>query len=198
VPGAYLELGPDIGLLTRELARNDAYSEVILLEPNVNVRDALEKNSSGLPSPRISELDLKDEKLPDASLSAVVMVHVFDHLYDLSGYLQELHRVTKPGGRMFIVTHNADCLLARVLKARFPPYALQHPQLFTPASITEVLARHGFEVVKVEKTTNYFPIAYLVRAVMDIFGLPSRWIPNLENPMLGIGLGNIATVAVRK
>jgi hypothetical protein len=50
-------------------------------------------------------------------------------------------------------------------------------------------------VVETIKTTNYFPLPYLIRAALTVFGLPSAFIPEGAAPLMAIKLGNIGTVA---
>jgi hypothetical protein len=86
-------------------------------------------------------------------------------------------------------------VLARVLGRRWPPYTLQHPQLYSQRSIATLLQTSGFEVVESIKTTNYFPLPFLLRAGLTVFGLPERLVPEGTAPLLGLKLGNIGTIA---
>jgi len=81
------------------------------------------------------------------------------------------------------------------LGRRWPPYTLQHPQLFSQRSIATLLQTSGFEVVETVKTTNYFPLLFLMRAALTVFGLPERLVPERTVPLLGLKLGNIGTIA---
>ena len=45
------------------------------------------------------------------------------------------------------------------------------------------------------KTTNYFPLPFLMRAALTVFGLPERLVPERTAPLLGLKLGNIGTIA---
>jgi hypothetical protein len=133
--------------------------------------------------------------VPPQSVSTAVMIHVLDHLLQPSEFLREIGSSMEPGGVIFIVTHDCASPLARVLGRRWPPYALQHPQLFSQRSITTLLQTSGFEVVETIKTTNYFPLPYLIRAALTVFGLPGGRMLSGAAPLVGIKLGNIATVA---
>jgi hypothetical protein len=101
----------------------------------------------------------------------------------------------EPDGVVFIVTHDCGSGLARILGRRWPPYTLQHPQLFSQRSLATLLQASGFGVVESVKTTNYFPVPFLMRAALTVFGLPERLIPAAESPLIGFKLGNIGTIA---
>ena len=136
--------------------------------------------------------------MPNGSLSTAVLIHVLDHIYSLEKLLDDLWCSLKPGGLLFVVTHDEASMLARLLGRRWPPFTLQHPQLFSPHSITELLRRHGFEVEEVVGCANYFPVAYLAKSVLTVLGLSSSSRTALVHPSIGIKLGNMATVARRK
>jgi hypothetical protein len=50
-------------------------------------------------------------------------------------------------------------------------------------------------VIETAKTTNYFPVPYLLRAALTVFGLPEGLIPAGTTPLAGLKLGNIGTIA---
>lgn len=52
------------------------------------------------------EADLCRLPLPDASFDAVVSFQVIEHLPDIGGYLDEVHRVLRPGGEFLCATPN--------------------------------------------------------------------------------------------
>src|SRR6266511_1817122 len=84
---------------------------------------------------------------------------------------------------------------AGLLGRRWPPYTLQHPQLFSQRSLATLLQASGFEVIETIKTTNYFPLPFLMGAALTVFGLPERFVPAGDAPLVGLKLGNIGTVA---
>jgi len=95
------------------------------------------------------------------------------------------------------VTHDESSLMARVLRDRWLPFCLQHPQLYRPATLTNALAAAGLEVIEIEKTSNDFPVAYLVKHGLATAGLPHEWVPAAERPAVALKLGNVIAVARR-
>jgi hypothetical protein len=194
--GNYLELGPDIGVFAELCARDGRFSEFHLYEPNVEVHQVLTSRLAGQKL-HISPASYVQGSLPASSLGVAIAIHVLDHLIDPATVLRALHQDLAPHGRLFLATHDEASLLARTLGRRWPPYTLQHPQLFSPKTISHLLERCGFRVIAAQKSLNYFPITLLMRASLNIFGI-ERW-PNFMNfPwQVGLRLGNIATVAAR-
>ncbi|MEQ8345860.1 MAG: class I SAM-dependent methyltransferase [Sneathiellaceae bacterium] len=194
--GDYLELGADIGLFAEACAGRFALSRMHLIEPNLLVHDELRRRLSGrdldLATGSIAELGL-----PPGGLGLAVMIHVADHVLEPAALFAQLHALLRPGGVLFLVVHNVDSTLARVLGRRFPPFTLQHPQLYGPSSLSALLQRSGFEVLRIARTKNHFPVMHLVRAGLQVAGLGAL-APGFDLPWTpGLRLGNIAAIARR-
>lgn len=99
---------------------------------------------------RDAGLDVTAAQIPGSGLDTarfdqVTISHVIEHLHDPVGALREIHRVLKPGGRVWIKTPNLDA----VGHQRFgwawlgldPP---RHLVLFGPRGLCRVLAEAGF------------------------------------------------------
>jgi len=192
--GHFLEIGPDIGLFASSFAKSGSFHHFWLYEPNRDVHQSLAGNFRGL-SFTINSGIFHASDMPAQSVSTAVMIHVLDHLLQPKEFLHEVRASLEPGGVILIVTHDCASGLARLLGRRWPPYTLQHPQLFSRRSLAALLQASGFDVVESVKTTNYFPVAFLMRAALTVFGMPERLIPAAESPLLGLKLGNIGTIA---
>ncbi len=192
--GNFLEIGADIGLFTEVCAQSELFGRIFLYEPNLHVHTELAQRLAGRDI-TISQESFSPADVPAASVSAAVMIHVLDHILDPLTLLREIYDVMKPGGLLLMVVHNSQSLLARILGKRFPPFTLQHPHLFSPKSLTRLLASAGLECVGIRNTTNYFPITHFARAALSILGLRPDLIPNWDRPLIGLQLGNIAVIA---
>ena len=191
--GGYLELGADIGLFAEYFARHGQFQHFALYEPNREVHDQLAEclRSQNI---AIRSDDFSAAHLPAGSVSTAAMIHVFDHLLDPRRMLREIWSVLEPGGVLLIVTHDVQSALAKLLGSRWPPFTLQHPQLYSRQSLAELARSAGYEIAEIVKTENYFPLTYLARAAFAVLGLPLSFCPNWERPMVGVKLGNIAVV----
>jgi len=188
----YLELGPDIGLVTRQIVKIQTPNSVSLVEPNRAVRDELLENIK--PVINIEIVDFI-QSLKTDNFSLIVGVHVFDHLLDPLGDLKALRLRAEPGSYISIIVHNEKSILRRSLKAKWPPFCLQHPQLYNPETLRAILAKSGWEITKVSKTTNWYHLKNFIAMGASVFGITSynsKFIPNFEVP---IKLGNIICLA---
>jgi 2-polyprenyl-3-methyl-5-hydroxy-6-metoxy-1,4-benzoquinol methylase len=195
--GNFLEIGPDIGLFARTCAEKGHFQHFWLYEPNREVHPKLAENFRNR-SYSISANNFNAADVPRENISTAVLIHVLDHLLNPGDFLKEIATSLEPGGILFTVTHDSNSLLAKLLGSRWPPYTLQHPLLFSARSISRLLNSSGFEVLAIDKSTNYFPITHFARAGFAVFGLRGDLVPAWQRPLIGLKLGNIATIARKR
>lgn len=192
--GAYLEVGPDIGLFTDYCAREGDFSDFWLFEPNRAVHDTLRKTVMGKACHLINEMFSYDS-LPDDHINVAVMIHVLDHLIDPVKTLVELKRTLKNGATLMLVTHDDSSLLARLSGARWPAFCLHHPEVYNPDSITNLLNVSGYNVIQITKTRNVFPASHLLQHLLWAMGMKIEISDKLNLFNLSLKLGNIITLA---
>ena len=191
--GDYLEIGPDVGHMVREAARRGTFAHYWLYEPNFAVHDVLARAADGRPVSLAGDMnDLS--AVPDGSVGLAVMVHVLDHLIEPLAMVRQIRRKLRPGGMLAIVTHNEASMLRRVLGTRWPPFCLQHPQLYTPTTMERLLTRAGFAGIAISGSSNHFPTDFLARQAAQAVGLNLAKVPLPAIP-LRLRLGNMLTLA---
>ena len=191
--GDYLEIGPDVGHVARHAAREGNFGKFWFFEPNKGVHAQLARSVQGKPYQISSEMtDLSE--VPDGCIGVAVMVHVLDHLVDPADLLRQIRAKLRPDGVIAVVTHNEGSILRRVMGRKWPPFCLQHPELYNPDSIAKLLRATGFERVDVERARNYFPISFMARQAAAIAGLKLDRVP-LPDTVIGLRLGNMLTLA---
>lgn len=191
--GGYLEIGPDIGYIVRHAVAEAQFDHYWLFEPNVAVHGALAAAADG----KSHDISVEMEDLsivPDGSVGLAVMVHVLDHLLDPKAMLERIRVKLKPGGMVLIVTHNEASLLRKVMATRWPPFCLQHPEIYSPESMKQLVRRADYAGVEVQRSTNYFPIGFMVRQAGYTVGIDLEKVP-LPKAALGLKLGNMITLA---
>ena len=105
---------------------------------------------------------LEEAHFPDNHFDAISMGGVIEHLYEPYKTLQEVWRVLRPGGCLWLDAPNEDGLYMRIgniymrvlgrdwvinLAPTFPPY---HVQGFNQHSLKKLLARVGFDIERLE------------------------------------------------
>jgi SAM-dependent methyltransferase len=108
-------------------------------------------------------------RLPDQAFDVITMFDVVEHLTEPVSDFTNLRRTLKPGGRIFITTHDIDTLYARLLGKRYPMLMYQHFYHFSPETLAMLLRRAGLRVVATDRFFKSWSIAYL----HELFG--KKW-----------------------
>lgn len=193
VRGDYLEIGPDVGYIVRDVAQSGNYDHFWLFEPNRAVHDELGQATGGAPHTILTDMNSLS-MVPDQSIGLAAMIQVLDHLLDPLGMLRQVCAKLKTGGTLMIVTHNEASLLRSVMRSNWPPFCLQHPQIYNPRSMKAILDRAGFSNITVSRSKNYFPIAFMIRQAAWAVGVDLNE-ASLPSLLLGLKLGNMITLA---
>ncbi len=117
---------------------------------------------------RVHQLDvrrgtLEDQQFPSARFDAVVLSHTIEHVHGPAELLRECGRILRPGGRLVVVTPNAESLGHRRLGTQWiglqPP---RHLYLFSCATLARLAERAGLEVVSVRSSVRNAEFAWLL------------------------------------
>ncbi len=92
--------------------------------------------------------DLSRIPFPDEEFDIVYLMQVFEHLRDPHGFLDELYRVLKPDGVLYLAVPNAASFWRRVfgqnwVSGWYAPFHLFH---YTRSSLARLTQLHGFEL----------------------------------------------------
>ncbi len=113
------------------------------------------------------------EAIPLASRSVDAAIHtqVLEHVPDPGRVLAELHRVLKPGGKLYLTAPQG-----------WPEHQQPHDYFrFTQFSLRRLLAQAGFEVRKLEPQGGYFHylghrLTYIPKILFQDRKGPTRWL----------------------
>jgi hypothetical protein len=188
----YLEVGPDVGLLTYHVSRTGVFNNISLVEPNKSVHEPiLNSIVSGVETSIYRDFDELSTKI---KFDVVSGVHVFDHLMDPLSYIKKLMEFMEPDSYVLSVTHDEGSLLRKILSKKWPPFCLQHPQLYNSKTIEVVFEKAGLKKISIDKSTNWFPLKHIVGVAEKLIGLPEifvKFTPPIDIPLK---LGNMISV----
>jgi 2-polyprenyl-3-methyl-5-hydroxy-6-metoxy-1,4-benzoquinol methylase len=84
----------------------------------------------------------------DGEQDVVSVLSVLEHVNRPREFLRHVSRLLKPGGATYLIVPNVDSLATRVLHERAATFdGRNHLLYFSPATLRDLLARAGFEVV---------------------------------------------------
>lgn len=192
--GGYLEIGADIGIFANFCVQKGNFDTFHLFEPNIETHEALKNTTNGNPTKILTDNFDSSYVLPQ-KISTAVIIHTLDHVLEPRKLLKEISKCLEMNGLLLLVTHDEASFLSRILKKKWPPYTLQHPQLFSPKTMASILQEEGFQVLEIAKSANVFPVFYLIKSFFTVLGIDKFNLPDIPSLAFPIKLGNILTIA---
>lgn len=138
-PPVILEVGCSSGYLLRELADDWPTSLVIGSD---FIAEPLRRLAGQIPEMPLLRFDMVQCPLPSASVDAVVLLNVLEHIEDHGAAVSQVARILKPGG-ITVVEVPAGPSLYDV----YDKY-LQHYRRYRLAGLCQLLERAGFRVTE--------------------------------------------------
>jgi SAM-dependent methyltransferase len=100
----------------------------------------------GLP---IHSGDLESAGFPDASFELVHASHLIEHVSDPGRFVAEACRIMADDGLFVLTTPNVAGFQARMLGSNWRSAIYDHLYLFSPRTLSALLAEHGLAVVRI-------------------------------------------------
>lgn len=92
---------------------------------------------------------LLETQFQDSCFDLITMWHYLEHEYHPNETLRECHRILKDEGLMVIQLPNIESIEAKFFRNRwFNLDAPRHVIHFSPSTITKMLSKNGFEIIK--------------------------------------------------
>jgi len=101
---------------------------------------------------------LRQLHLDAASLNAVTMWDVIEHVVDPLAELQEVQRILRPQGILSVITPDAGSWMARLLGRRWEEFrrVREHIYFFSRRTMGDMLRKAGLDVVRMESADKVF------------------------------------------
>ena len=86
----------------------------------------------------------------DASQDVITLWHVLEHVHQLHDYLQQIKKILRPGGCLFIAVPNYTSYDATVYREFWAAYDVpSHLYHFSPAAMRQLLQKHQLVLKKI-------------------------------------------------
>jgi len=139
---------------------------------------------------RLKNGEVRCGELQQAGLTAeqfdlCVVSDVIEHVRAPLEFLQEIHRLLKPGGTLFIATPSIDSWSARIMRQKWMEFKAEHLTYFDRQTIQTALFKSGFREIIVQAGWKILSFDYIkmhfkrfpVPVVTPVLGLIARILP---------------------
>jgi SAM-dependent methyltransferase len=193
--GALLEIGCGNGFFLEE-ALSEGYRTVRGVEPS---RAAIDHAD-----PRVRDRIVCDVMraglFGDARFDVVCLFQVFDHVPDPGALLDECLAVLEPGGLVLAINHDVEAVSARLLGEKSPIVDIEHTYLYSPATMSRLFEKHGFEILRSGAARNRYSLHYLFRLFPAPAAFKRAMLAWLQSRAVGqwrltLPLGNLYLIA---
>jgi 2-polyprenyl-3-methyl-5-hydroxy-6-metoxy-1,4-benzoquinol methylase len=93
----------------------------------------------------VRNIPLEEANFPKESFDAVLASHLVEHLNDPRSFFEEVHRILKKDGYIFITTPNISGLQARLFGGKWRSAIFDHLYLFSKSTLLKMLKTCGFK-----------------------------------------------------
>jgi SAM-dependent methyltransferase len=197
--GRLLDVGAAAGFFVDEAIQAGWAAEGIDIAPHV-----VEWGRRELDVPlRIDGVSALEER---GAFEVVTMWDYIEHSLDPAGDLAKSNELLVQDGFVALSTGDLDSIAARLSRSRWHLLTPRHHNFFfTAATLSELLARSGFEVVSLDHRGSRYPLRYLVHKLGTF--APSRRLERLAGRFAATRLGaltvplnlwDIVTVVARR
>jgi len=98
-----------------------------------------------------------------ASYDLCVACDVIEHVRQPAAFLETVHGLLRPGGRVFLVTPDLDSLAARLMRSRWLEFKAEHMYYYTPRTLRRQLGQAGFADIRLFAGTKLLSLDYVTR-----------------------------------
>lgn len=142
--GSLLDVGAGTGAFLNFMRNNGWQTEGVEPDEEAIKRASAQYGLILIPSSELFSLQAN-------SFDAITMWHVLEHVHDLNGYMVQLKKLLKPGGKLIIAVPNYTSKDATHYGAFWAAYDVpRHLYHFSPAAMQELTSRHGFTISKIQ------------------------------------------------
>lgn len=139
------------------------------------------------------------ELFPEQRFDLVSCFMTLEHVSAPAELIRDFHRILRPAGLVYCVTHNYRSWPACILGTKSPIYDVEHMQLFSPQSLETLLRNTGFSDIQVFPIRNEYPLSYWIKLLPLPKGPKLYFIALLKRLGLGdmkisLSVGNIAVI----
>ncbi|MBF0440631.1 MAG: methyltransferase domain-containing protein [Oligoflexales bacterium] len=104
--------------------------------------------------------DLETAGFESEYFDVIVMLDLLEHIVGPKAFMNEISRILKKEGIIFIATPNIDSISRRVLRGQWPHYKTEHLHYFSKQSIKMLLESH-FQILEHGRAVKSLSLGYV-------------------------------------
>jgi 2-polyprenyl-3-methyl-5-hydroxy-6-metoxy-1,4-benzoquinol methylase len=180
-----LEIGTGTGIFL-DCLKTEGFAELVGIEPSsAAIREAPAHRRSWIREGVFEETDFQPE-----SFDLVCCFMTLEHVRDPRVITEAAMRLLRPGGVFIAVTHDYRSLVNRLLGKRSPIIDVEHMQLFSAASVHQLMQGSGYQGITVNAFVNRYRSSYWPTGLKKGISKVLR-VLGLDGIKLSINVGNL-------
>jgi 2-polyprenyl-3-methyl-5-hydroxy-6-metoxy-1,4-benzoquinol methylase len=141
---ALLEVGAGFGTFCSELNARGVFKRVVGVEPTPGLAATCRERGIEVIEKPVEHIDAGQA----GEFDVVASFEVIEHLFQPSEFIGHMHRLLRPGGVMMLTCPNGQGFDIETLGPLSTTVDHEHLNYFNPASLSDMLARAGMQVLE--------------------------------------------------
>lgn len=192
-----MDIGAGDGAFMEELL-SAGFSDVVGIEPSTAPILAAREHIKCL----IQQGLFCSDDFADRQFSIITCLQTIEHVPDPGGMMRAINSLLADGGAVLIVCHNRKALSARALGKKSPIFDIEHLQLFSRESISNLLRTTGFVDIQVKTVINRYPLRYWAKLAPFPPGIKAWLLNTLQQGPVGaaklpLPAGNLVAIGYK-
>lgn len=100
---------------------------------------------------------------PDSYFDVVVAFDIIEHMITPTQFIKNVYNKLASGGILVLITPNINSIMAKIFREKWYAVVPSHLYYFSPKTITKLLEKNNFTIIKTKTHTRYFSLWYLGR-----------------------------------
>jgi SAM-dependent methyltransferase len=193
-----LEIGAGNGAFLPHL-QQAGFRQVIGVEPSHQAAAMAEETIR--PLIRIGMFQAAD--FAPASISLISCFQTIEHVDNPRGLCADAYKLLQPGGAFFLIGHDFDSWVTRLVGERSPIFDIEHLQLFSKDSLRYMLTECGYKDIQVGTIRNRYPLSYWMKLLPVPATVKRALIPLSRALLIGrvpvsLNIGNLYAVGFKR
>ena len=193
-----LEIGTGTGIFLEEL-KKQGFKNVAGVEPSLSAIEAAPKyRQAWITHGTFDPLTFKEN-----SFDLVCCFMTLEHVFDPMEIAKESYNLLDYGGAVAFVVHDSNAWINKILGSKSPIIDIEHLQIFSKKSVTQLLKNSNFEEIIVRSFKNTYRLSYWIKLlplpnVLKNILLKTLVLTRLSEIKISINVGNLLAYGIKK